>query len=189
MIPRRSAHTARSTSWWPFSHTSLPGEIEWISFACTGGFDGGEAVEIDSGSADADALRRDALEKEADSCPLGRREEEIGGPEHTPPVRTGEGVTKGVTERQRLPDRGHEANAKAITRPGRLSREPCVQLRDVHDRCPRQRSIESEVAVHRQPCDELGSAASGDQVADRAGADAPYSQSRRTGDGGAAPPR
>ena len=94
---RRSAATARSTSWWPFSHTSRPGETT----TCSRGADPRPEREeraIDPRRRNPDALLGRALDEQGGLGALGGGEEEIGLGQHQAPVATRANVAIGVEE-------------------------------------------------------------------------------------------
>ena len=86
-MPVRSAATARITSWWPFSHTSLPGRQHEARLDRRARGRGREVLAVDARVGDDDPLGRDALEQQAGAGALAGCDEEVGRGEACAPAR------------------------------------------------------------------------------------------------------
>ncbi len=146
--PVRSAATARSTSWWPFSQTSRPGESTRPGSMEGRVGAGAKCADVDARIGDDDALGLDALEQEAaraharwrrgrgrSAASVCRRQRPLAGP------------AIGREEGDGLPDRQHEPEAEPLLEAGGLRAEPGREVGRVHDLGAVERLLEAEVAV------------------------------------------
>ena len=131
-MPRRSAASARSTSWWPFSHTSRPADS---STAAAGGSPRAEAKRSRS-TPGGETTIRSAGTPSSSSASRARSvaaRKQVGGRQDRAPVAALARPAVGVAPRDRLPHRQHQPEAELRLQPRGLRAEPRPDLRRVHD--------------------------------------------------------